>query len=125
LTLAGSPQSAIPEEPKVNLETLGSRIEIREHPEQDRTMIKVATNLPTWSSADGIGWRNCQIAWEENVNSNSDERTTHFFSMLPYGWVPANDFDFLDLFFSHLQDSWERACKNIENHLSKKASSIP
>jgi len=127
LALTKPRQIAIPEYHELG--DPGSSIVYKVTPGNDRTIVKVASHPPAWPLVDGSHSlepsQSCQIAWEMPVNCKATERVMHFFSTLPYGGIPTDEFDFLCLFFDHLYEQWEHVCTDVEDHLSKRVSLYP
>lgn len=46
-------------------------------------------------------------------------KTIHYFSNLPYGWVPQNDVELVQLFMQTLRDDWMAFCQDARNSMGE------
>lgn len=45
-------------------------------------------------------------------------KTVHYYSNLPYGWIPQNDLEFVQLFMQTWREDWLTFCRDARRHLS-------
>ncbi|PLN84302.1 ankyrin repeat-containing domain protein [Aspergillus taichungensis] len=46
-------------------------------------------------------------------------KTIHYFSNLPYGWIPQNDVELVQLFMQTLRDDWMAFCQDARNSMGE------
>ncbi|EAW07610.1 uncharacterized protein ACLA_023240 [Aspergillus clavatus NRRL 1] len=46
-------------------------------------------------------------------------KTIHYFSNLPFGWVPKNDLEFIELFMRTWREDWMGFCHDARSDLSR------
>lgn len=44
-------------------------------------------------------------------------KTVHYFSNLPYGWIPENDLEFVQLFMQTWREDWLTFCRDARRCL--------
>lgn len=49
-------------------------------------------------------------------------KTIHYFSNLPYGWIPQNDLEFVQLFMATWRDDWMAFCHEGRRYLGRLVS---
>lgn len=49
-------------------------------------------------------------------------KSIHYFSNLPYGYIPQNDLDLVQLFLSTWRGDWMTYCQNARRHLARLVS---
>lgn len=46
-------------------------------------------------------------------------KAIHYFSNLPFGWVPKNDLEFIQLFMQTWREDWMNFCRDARSVLSR------
>jgi hypothetical protein len=46
-------------------------------------------------------------------------KAIHYFSNLPFGWVPKNDLEFTQLFMQTWREDWMNFCRDARSALSR------
>lgn len=76
------------------------------------------------ASQNHFGARNseCKIAWKLIRSTNPGKtlwRPIVYFSMLPYGWIPHDEFEFYGQFMIYLKETWLEMCQQLEENLTR------
>ncbi|KPA37999.1 hypothetical protein FLAG1_09170 [Fusarium langsethiae] len=69
------------------------------------------------------GWDECGIAWTTGgigEDRGLSQKTRHYFSMLPDGWIPESGVRFFEQLIVYLTTMWSELCDGAEDHLSER-----
>jgi hypothetical protein len=127
-THSGWPQNLIPAPDDIS-QSFKTNTPFHIHTKGPRAYVFFVARLPTGhhphakNPFEMIMWCEYRIAWImiDGKRANTAQRwmAMHYFSMLPYGWIPDNGVDFFVLFISFLEKKWLHLCDLGEEELNE------
>ena len=77
---------------------------------------------PDFVDMNAPDWPRSEVVWEIPAERDVGSREIHFYSRLPHGWIPDDEFDFLRLLFEDWKKRWIQSCEVAESYLCSRVS---